>query len=627
MATKQAKLSLGLDLKQFKQGVAEAIRSMKELEALTKSINASGGIGAGGAGAGGVGGAGAGGAGGAGTGRGVMGGAMAGIRKASSTMSGVISGGPLAVGAAIGLGVAAVAFQRQLLLARKDLGLRGLAGGGSLGEESRSQYGFRKEERYERGMSVAAGAGRDLTTPQIEKFVDASEQLERAFGISGEQYGGAMGAARKAGVKDQAGFISGVVKDAQQAGLGGSMVGEYLAEMTSYLESMSKGIDIDQGSLRGMASALASIDFFKTDAGRIVEVIKGVESAFRDNDPYQQYLSFRAINAAAGPEGISPIGAEIRRGMPLIGGGKTSVTEGLRAAGFGEQARAMEIGGKEMIEKRAVQAWDDAKLRKGMSGEAQLAGGRQFAHGMGLPINLSSTIQTEMANWIASGKKKEDFKLTGKTSAKILEELKTPKEKADEAMTTFAGRMVSVAEDFDDISNKLSKEVVSPFIQAVANFFDGVSIFTGTKKREQDKKDLAEAAAAMSGVGKDALTPEQTAKLLEKLDLSLSQLMIDIPKAIIDGLSNLFPSIKTKKMTPEEAETMKELGADPKFKKAVENNAFDMFTKATEDNTIAVRNLTIALANVPTESLAGKSYSLGLFGGSSPGGTLVGVGH
>lgn len=486
MATKQARLTLGLDLKQFKQGIAEAKRLMAELAALSKSIGTGPGFsegggggtggGAGGGGAGTVGGGGGGAGAGGGSGTGAGGGASsmgmgAGLRKLNSGVSGLITGGPLALLGAVGLGAAAVAMQRQMALASSGLSLRSLSGGGI--SEERSKYGFDLAERYERGMSIAAGAGRALTSRELDKSINASEQLERGFGISGEQYGATTGVARRGGIGDQDKFIAGVIGDAVANRLSGSAIGEYLSTMTGYMESMSKGIDIDEKSLRGMASSIGSLEFFKRDPSRIFDAMKGVEAALKGTDPYQRYMAYKAIEHAS--PGISPIGVEIRRQMPLFGKVGKDVLDTLndpllKGTGWGDVGKTMNIPGEKLFKEFMAELYTTTLGGEGgnkRSPESRLQEGVAVT-GMSPPA--MALILANYDKWRAQHPDKSIREYPwSKKDQKIMEDDLAPaKTEAEKNMLSFQGSVKKFGEWVDSLENKVSAGIADGILKAKA---------------------------------------------------------------------------------------------------------------------------------------------------------------
>src|SRR3990172_7171353 len=160
---------------------------------------------------------------------------------------GGFSGGVRGIGSALGTSVSSIVgmgisaatvgalFRRRLQEAEENLQTRALTGGAALPTGRVSRFGFTGEEQRARGLGIARAAGQDLTQKQLVGATDQGEMLERAFGITGEQSAGLMGAARKGGVSDiqgQSKVLAQTVGGAVVAGLTGSRISEYLGSMT-----------------------------------------------------------------------------------------------------------------------------------------------------------------------------------------------------------------------------------------------------------------------------------------------------------------------------------------------------------------------------------------------------------
>jgi hypothetical protein len=370
-------------------------------------------------------------------------------------LAGVLSS-PMGILGALGVGAVAAgvaaAFSRKLESSRSGLAVRSLSGNALVKDDT--TRGFNRLERYERGLSIAGAAGRDLTDESLTKFVDSSEKMQRAFGISGEQYAGAMGAARKTGVANQDKFISGVIGDAVANKLSGSAVGEYLAQMTGYMESMSKGVDIDDKSLRGMAGALGSMEFFKKDPAKIFDALRGIESAFKDNDPYMQYLTYRSIqDASSGP--ISPSGVELRRDMGLFGNKLDDDTKKRLEDMDPELAKIFSIGGKDQVNARARLAGSQAygKGTEGMDPAQRLL---QFSKAMGMTPTQALPIMMDYRDADSAGKDMKKWGM-GKGSWDNYEKgNKTADQRMADAMSTFEGSTVIVGAWVDALADAVS---------------------------------------------------------------------------------------------------------------------------------------------------------------------------
>lgn len=498
MASKQAKISLGLDLRAFNQSLKEAERSLKKLETLVNS-------GSTGKGAGRT-------VGGAGGSRGIGGAVvprLPGVVTGPANSVASMLSSPLGVMGAVGLGAVAAgigaAFSRQLEQSKAGLALRSLSGNAIVKGYGSQNYGLK--DRYDRGLQIAGAAGKDLTDASLTKFVDSSEKMERAFGISGGQYASTMGTARKAGISDQDKFISGVIGDAVAVKLSGSAVGEYLAQMTGYMESMSKGVDIDDRSLRGMASALGNMEFFKKDPSRIFDALRGIEGAFKDNDPYMQYLSYRSIQGASKEE-MSPAGVELRRDMGLFGN-KASNEE------MAEMRRLMpgladvyDISGKDAIEGRAKIAFNDYLGRGERTKEGDQIGAKGFAGAMNLNVNQARPIMMDMLKWIEDGKKIEDWKMSKGDEKKYEDAMKTPEDRAADVLSSEQAREIKYEQQlgiFADSISKFTMDGVDKFVNVVKTIeetfkvSDKVKSFFGWADNPQIKAGIGEVDETLSG--------------------------------------------------------------------------------------------------------------------------------
>jgi hypothetical protein len=257
----------------------------------------------------------------------------------------------------IGFGVSA-ALSRSQAQAQEGLRLRQMTGGGIVG--AGGEFGFTRGERRQRAMEQARGAGRDFTEQELERDVNRGELAERAFGITGGQFGAGMGAARRAGVEDQSGFVEKTISDAFVVGMRGSVIAEYLEAMTGHLEGMAKdGIDVDEKSLRGFAGALGQMNFFKKDPSRIFDAISGLQQAFRGEGEYSQYLAYRSIQSAAGNREMTPSQIELRRRAPLFQGALPEKVDGMEVP---EDIReTFDIGGSDMIQSMVTQSLQDTE--------------------------------------------------------------------------------------------------------------------------------------------------------------------------------------------------------------------------------------------------------------------------
>lgn len=362
------------------------------------------------------------------------------IGSAFSSLRGAMA----TVGMGIGVGWA---VGRQQELAKGGMGIRELVGGTVGGQ---SQYGFTKGERQERGMSIARGSGRRMSDADITGLTNQSEMLQRAHGISGEDYGRSFGAARRAGIGDEGGFIRRTVGDAGRMGMEGAKTQEYLSEMTGYLESVSKGVNVNEDSLRGFAHSLGQLDFFKADPARIFEAIKGLENTFKNPaSPYQQFGTYQAIQGAtkdATGRTMSAAGVEERRDIGLFGGNdKKTAKRYEKLFGKGNTMSDVYSTGGDDIMRRFLKEQYDASIQQG-GGDAA-ASQYMFKQATGIKGEAGS----ELFRSTGEGK------LDKKALDKARRGMQTPEQKAAANMEKQEGAILKFAARVDDFKNAVSE--------------------------------------------------------------------------------------------------------------------------------------------------------------------------
>jgi hypothetical protein len=351
--------------------------------------------------------------------------------------------------------------------AESGMSLREISGGGIVG--GGSQFGFTQEERRGRALDVARGAGRSMTTHELETTTRQSEMAQRGFGIGGGEFGAGIGAARRAGVNDPEKFSTTAIGDAVAIGLEGSTVGEYLSSMTGYLESMSKGVDIDDSSLRGFAGALGSLDFFKKDPARIFDALQGLQQAFQGGGEYSQYLAYRSIQEAASENGngpLTPAGVEIRKSMPLFGDVKLSPKDQKELGPIPDELkRVFDVHGGDMINKLIKTTMADTKHLGVQDQFLSFMSATNLKAGPALPLFMKAKKGKEI-----SGKELEEAQK---------ESTKTPEDMAKKNMEKLEGSVLKFKTEIDDLANKLSRaftDVVLTFKDAVGGFDNAVKV-------------------------------------------------------------------------------------------------------------------------------------------------------
>lgn len=451
-------------------------RGLQQTQRLQRTMGSGGGVG-GGFGGGGSAGGGPGGGGGRGSflNR-VPGGGL--IRGATSTLG--------AIG--IGVGVAA-SVSRQAELGRASLGVRSLTGGSTV--SGNSDYGFLQSERLERGKAIAATAGRNMSSEAISKEVNKSEMYERAYGISGEEYAGARGAARKAGVSDPGKFVASAIGDAVALKLEGSAIGEYLSSMSDYLSSVSKGVNVNQGSLRGFAAALGALDFFKQDPSRIFDTIAQMESVFKGGgNEYQQFSNYQSIQEAAmdaNGRGLTAAGVNVRQKMGMFGSASNADRANLKKSGMGDLLEVMDVGGDKAMKKTLEREFKTAMEIGG--GDHQLAADVFTSNAPGM--NNSGGVSA-FASMAANGGK---LSVGGLAAAK--KGAATPEEKAAANMASFDASVVKFVQRMDDLQNTVSQFVTDGTLKFVGAV-DAFSKTTGLLKSDIEK--LAAAVLAFTAI-------------------------------------------------------------------------------------------------------------------------------
>lgn len=353
----------------------------------------------------------------------------------------------------VGLGVGSL-YSRRLQISQESMAIRQLSGGATVGRES--ELGFTPQERRARALELVRGAGRGMNETEITRMTNLSERLERAYGITGEEAASAIGAARRGGVQDQEQFLTNAVSAAVMAGMDGSRIGEFLQSITGYMEQLSQGISVDNKSLIGLAGALSEVPFFRDNAQRTIQTLEMVSDAFRSRDRFQQALSSRAIQGAAGRP-LGPFGVEIRRQLGLFGGLRPDRPEDARLlqlfrsqSGGADFAAALQTGGTDLFRSRARQAME---ATEGMDVGARAL---QFIERMGLgqsPQGIESGLRMFGEMLQGGGRISED------TIKKAQEAMVDPTERLNRNMQTLDGRMLDLNSNVQVLNDILADRV------------------------------------------------------------------------------------------------------------------------------------------------------------------------
>jgi hypothetical protein len=405
--------------------LGKAKAQLKEIKDVQKQIGDQGGVG-------GV----------AGGGRGRFFDRIGGIGSTAARAAGVVG---------IGLGVGAL-YNQRLQISRENMAIRQLTGGATVGRES--EFGFTPQERRQRALGIVRGVGADMTGEEINRLTDATERLERAYGISAEESGAALGAARRAGVEDQEGFLINAVSAAVISGMDGSRIGEFLQSITSYMESMAEGITVDNRSLIGLAGALSEIPFFRDNSQRTIATLEMLNDAFRSGDRFQQALSSRAIMGAAG-RAVGPYAVEMRRQLGLFGGfteqQDAPLLNFIRGQAGGEDlAAGLATGGASLFQARAQQALQDT--------EGMQIGPRMFEFiqrmGMGQsPQGIEAGIRIFAEMVQNSGK------LTSEAIEKAQSAMVDPQKRLENTFQNMDGRMLDLNASVQQLTEVLSDRI------------------------------------------------------------------------------------------------------------------------------------------------------------------------
>ena len=433
-------------LDRYTQGMRKALNVAKQLD------QGSGGGGGGAAGAGG------GGARGGGVRRMLSGGARA------MGMMGIGFG----VGAALGRATeqAEIGLQIRQLNSGVDSGLMQQRGGQTI--SGRSGYGFTRMERRQRALGISRARGGMSSGEDLNAAVGQGEMLERAFGITGQQQERYIGASRKSG---GGGNMAGVVSDAINAGMTGGRIGEYLESMSSYLESMSQGIDIDQKSLRGFAGALGQLPFFESDPSRIFEALRGMEKTLQGGDQFSQFLSYAAISNAMPNAGPATIETRKRMGMfGKVDFGNSSL-----------QGMQDELNSPDIFNSLLNTTMDLFSKKTEKTQFLAVADALNLTPGQAAPIFGEMKRQQEEN---PGG----PIKFNAKDIADFQENMKSAEEIAAENMKSFSGSVKQFSEKTDHMKNAISDFIT----KGVMTFIPDVDKFSGAVK-------LFVAGLAMSG--------------------------------------------------------------------------------------------------------------------------------
>lgn len=413
-------------------------------------------------------------------------------------------GGPVgkAVGIALGgLGLGKIIssqFATRMGMAQQNMPIRALTSDADTigsGLSSISQFGFTGEQRRSRALDIAGNAG-GITGANLEKLVDSSEKAERMYGISGSQYSESVGAIRKSGGTDPDKTISRSIGLAVAAGLQGSQISEFLSQSTSYLQSMSEGVNIDQSSLEGFASSLSSLPFFRNDPARAFGAMKGMNSAFQSDDPFMKAQATRAIvrGLPAGSE-TSPAATELRRGLGLYGfggnKGDDELVARMRKTGGGRLADTLSVGGTDIVKNTFK---DIQKSTEGQSYENQAYA---FKERTGLPERAA----LEIFQTLKEGK--------DVTKEQLQDATMTDTERLGKIMGSNDGRMVELGSTMNALKETVANLTTSGILPLTGVMTDLIKTMNPNYGKEAAPNPLSDAGKMLGSdqtTGSDWMT-------------------------------------------------------------------------------------------------------------------------
>lgn len=410
--------------------------------------------------------------------------------SAGGGLSSLVKGASKMLGAVgIGFGLHA-AIERELEHAEAGIRVRELTGGGIV--SGRSRFGFTRMERLQRAGAIAGEAGRDLSGGEINGLVNQSEMLQRGFGITGEGFSGAVGAFRRAGSERPGDSIATAIGDAVSIKLSGSAVGEYLQQMAGYLDQISKGVNVDEKSLRGFATSIGGLDFFRGHPERIFDMLGKLDSLFKGGgSEYQNFGIYRATQEVAARRGqpLSPSGVANRRAFGLFGNSGATL-RGFSKAGMSRLAKELGGGGDDEIRQFLSDAFRDA-TQGGRSADSQEAF-QLFRETTGLEAGQAASVYQTLG---------KGGKLNGGQLQAFKNAQKTPQERSEETMKSYEGAVKAFGEDVDNIKNIVSENIMTAALKmddAATKFSDAVMKYIAKAFGEGEKAPYNDAAEAFT---------------------------------------------------------------------------------------------------------------------------------
>jgi hypothetical protein len=401
----------------------------------------------------------------------------------------MIAGAAGAVGLTAGVGSL---FQRQRDISQQRNAIAALIGGEVTTQDS--ALGFTSEERRQRLLEMSRASGRSLSVSEQNLGLGIGETAERAYGISAQEQGGFMGAARRAGIQDQQKAFAQAIGVATAAGLDGSRIGEYLATMSSGISQMSQGINIDNSSLQGFAGALSSLPFFSDDPSRAMRTIQSLNQTFSQGDRFQQAMASRAIQASA--PGASASSVELRRRMGLFGELSDEAIDFYSKpenAGSQRIGKALGLKGEQIVTNLFKDSTDPLK---GFSVDRQLF---EFADRLGLSVGEADPIFRSIKS--GKGVSEDDMK-------RIREANMNPEERIKKVFSGLDSQVTKTGAKIESAMDKMASGVgtaITKFDSAIGVSSTQLAYFGGAVIAATTALTALTAVSAVGSLGKGGI--------------------------------------------------------------------------------------------------------------------------
>lgn len=458
---------------------------------------------------------------------GIKGGTTAGDKKGGG-LKGMMGGGLMKIAGPLmaALGVGAV-YSKAKSMAEQNIKIRQLSTDTG-GLRSNSKLGFDNDERRGRALDMAKSMGGG-SSEDITRYTDMGEQVERAYGVEASQSSGFVGASRKAGGANAEKAMSNAIGSAVAAGLEGSKIGEYLGAMTGYMESLSTGVNIDQGSLTGFAGALSSMPFFKNDPNRSFSTIKSLDNTFKGGDAFQTGMANRAIMGAGGPMDAASLAN--RRAAGLFGNELDDTTmKQLEKAGV--NTKGLKTSGSDIVQNMFQ---DVMKSTQGMGGDERL---NAFRERTGMEFGDSATLFGQLSS--GKGPTKDMVK-------KFKESQMSPEERLAKTMGSVDGNMLKLTTSLNNLYEGIVGKLIPPLTKlangilgmfgdntqsSIGNMVDGAEGVAGAAAGLYGASKLSKLGKGAGGLAKK-VAPKTAAKVASKTAGKIASRTIPVVKNLI----------------------------------------------------------------------------------------------